>query len=157
ATGFQVPAGRILNVTIHDPDQKPVYQKTLTASASGAIRDDLVLPSAAALGNYSIEVRSDEVYMSGRFDVEEYKKPEYEVRVVPSKERVLQGETVRVVIDARYYFGEPVNGAKVTYAIYREPYWFPLWYDPDDAEMGPDEQGDAGDGDDFGAGDQIGA
>src|ERR1041385_1334277 len=145
-TGFEVPAGRTLDVAIKDPDQKPVYQKTLTAAASGAIRDDLVLPAATALGSYTIEVKSDETFLSGHFDVEEYKKPEYEVRVTPSKSRVLQGETVQATIDARYYFGEPVNAAKVTYAIFREPYWFPLWYDPDENEsMSPDESGDGGD------------
>ena len=52
--------------------------------------------------------------MSGNFEVEEYKKPEYEVRVTPAKPRVLQGETVQATIDARYYFGEPVSGAKVS-------------------------------------------
>jgi hypothetical protein len=55
-------------------------------------------------------------------------------------------------IDARYYFGEPVNGAKVTYAIFRERYWFPLWYDPeDDPSMEEDRRPDDDDG-----GDQIG-
>ena len=49
-----------------------------------------------------------------------------------AKSRILQGETVQATIDARYYFGEPVSGAKVKYAVYRDRYWFPLWYDPDD-------------------------
>ena len=39
---------------------------------------------------------------------------------------------MQATIDARYYFGEPVNGAKVKYAVYRSRYWFPLWYDPDE-------------------------
>ena len=70
--------------------------------------------------------------MGGNFQVEEYKKPEYEVRVLPARGRVLQGEKVQVTIDARYYFGEPVSGAKVQYAVYRDRYYFPLWYDPDE-------------------------
>ena len=67
---------------------------------------------SAALGNYSIQVRAGEdEFMNGNFEVEEYKKPEYEVRVAPVKARILQGEGAQAVIDARYYFGEPVNGA----------------------------------------------
>ncbi len=31
--------------------------------------------------------------MSGNFEVQEYKKPEYEVRVTPAKPRVLEGES----------------------------------------------------------------
>ena len=85
--------------------------------------------------------------MNGSFEVEEYKKPEYEVRVTPAKARVLQGEAVQAVIDSRYYFGEPVNGAKVKYAVYRDRYWFPLWYEPDDDA--PQEGADA-EGNDYG-------
>ena len=45
------------------------------------------------------------------------------------------------MIDSRYYFGEPVAGAKVKYAVYRSRYWFPLWYEPD--EDSPTDAGDA--------------
>jgi uncharacterized protein YfaS (alpha-2-macroglobulin family) len=147
SSGYSVPAGKQVTVTINDPEQKPVYQKTLTASANGTIHDDLTLPPAAGLGHYFIEARTGERSMSGDFEVEEYKKPEYEVRVVPSKARVLQGDSVQAAIDARYYFGEPVNGAKVKYAVYRERYWFPLWYDPDEdfGESGTPDEDDGGD------------
>ena len=152
AGGYEVPAGRAVPVTIQDAEQKPVYQKTLTANADGTIHDDLVLEAGAALGYYSIEVKSGESFMNGNFEVQEYKKPEYEVRVVPSKTRVLQGETVEATIDARYYFGEPVSGAKVNYAVYRSRYWFPLWYDADEESVEPSQPGD--DSDD--SGDQVG-
>jgi alpha-2-macroglobulin len=148
-SGYTVPAGQPISVTVNDPEQKPVYQKTLTASATGTVRDDLTLPADAALGNYFIEVKAGEAMMSGNFQVEEYKKPEYEVRVSPSQPRVMQGETVRATVDARYYFGEPVAGGKVKYAIYRERYWFPMWYDPDD------EVEDRQDADDSDGGDQT--
>ena len=89
-----MPAGKPLSVEIQDAEQKPVYQKTLTANANGTIRDDLELPAGAALGNYSIQVHAgEESFMNGSFEVEEYKKPEYEVRVTPAKARILQGET----------------------------------------------------------------
>lgn len=140
--GYEIPAGRKVSVEIHDAEQKPIYQKTLTASANGTIHDDLTLGLGAALGNYYIQVKAgNDGYMIGNFEVEEYKKPEYEVRVTPAKPRVLQGEPVQAVVDAQYFFGEPVSGAKVKYSIYREPYWFPLWFDPEDDDAfqpGPD-------------------
>ena len=152
ASGNQIPAGRDVAVTINDPEQKPVYQKTLTLNATGTVHDDLTLEAGAALGYYSIEMKSGEGFMNGNFEVQEYKKPEYEVRVEPSRTRVLQGETVSATIDARYYFGEPVSGAKVTYAVYRARYWFPLWYDPEEESIAPPQPGD--DSDD--SGDQVG-
>jgi uncharacterized protein YfaS (alpha-2-macroglobulin family) len=149
--GYAIPAGRSVSVTIQDSEQKPVYRKTLVVSASGAIHDDLELPAGAALGFYNIEAKSGEAFMNGNFEVQEYKKPEYEVLVVPAKARLLQGDTIQATIDARYYFGEPVNGAKVTYAVYRTRYHFPLWYDPDDDTAEPPDPGDDSD-----AGDQVG-
>ena len=154
--GTRFGPGKKVSVEIDDPDQKPVYQKTLTVSAAGSIHDDLQLAPAAALGSYFIQVKrpgSAEPYgdvPTGSFDVEAYRKPEYEVRVTPAKGRVLQGETGHATIDARYFFGEPVSGAKVKYSVYRSRYWFPLWYDPDDQ---PDQEGDQSD--DYFAGDQV--
>ena len=147
AAAYTVPAGKPFAVEIQDAEQKPVYRKTLTATASGSIRDDFELPASAALGSYSIEVHSGEDTMSGSFEVEEYKKPEYEVRVTAAKARILQGENAQAVIDSRYYFGEPVAGAAVKYAVYRSRYWFPLWYEPD--EDSPPDTGDA-EGNDYG-------
>jgi len=118
--GYLVPAGKPLSVEIQDAEQKPVYRKTLTANANGTIRDDLELPAGAALGSYSIQVRAgEESFMNGGFEVEEYKQPEYEVRITATKASILQGETAQEVIDSRYYFGEPVAGAKFKYAVYR--------------------------------------
>ena len=155
AAGYGVPAGQSVTVVINDPDQKPVYQKALTAGDNGTVHDDFTLPAAASLGNYFIEVKpkQGDGYMSGDFEVQEYKKPEYEVRVTPAKTRVLQGEDMQATIEARYYFGEPVSGAKVKYSIYRSRYWLPIWYDPDEDSEDNGQADNAGDTAD--AGDQL--
>ena len=63
---------------------------------------------------------------TAQFRVEDYRKPEYQVRVSPAKPRLLQGETMQVVIDARYFFGEPVSNAQVKYRVYHSPHY---WWD----------------------------
>ncbi len=60
-----------------------------------------------------------QVRIGGSFEVQEYKKPEYFVKVTPERNRVLQGESVKATIEARYYFGEPVANAKVKYVVHR--------------------------------------
>ena len=144
-TGYEVPTAQKVSVEIQDPEQKQVYQKTLTTSSNGTIQDEFALAPAAALGTYVINVHFRENQASGDFEVEEYKKPEYEVRVTPAKTRVLEGDTVQATIDARYYFGEPVPGAKVKYTVFRSRYWYPLWYEPDE-DM--EDMGDTGNPDD---------
>jgi uncharacterized protein YfaS (alpha-2-macroglobulin family) len=74
--------------------------------------------------------------MAGGFHVEEYKKPEYEVKVNPSSRRVLQGEPVTATIEARYFFGEPVANARVAYTVHQQPYWPPYADEPEEGEDG---------------------
>ncbi|HEX3685154.1 MAG TPA: MG2 domain-containing protein [Bryobacteraceae bacterium] len=149
AVGYRVPSGENVDVQILDADGKGVYQKTLATTANGVIHDEFALGRGGTLGNYFIQVRVGENEMGANFEVEEYKKPEYEVRVTPGKPRVLEGESSQTTIDARYYFGEPVNGAKVTYSIYRARYWFPLWYDADEDTSSEGDQFDDASGEEI--------
>ncbi len=112
-------------------------------SPSGAVYGDLTLPATATLGYYTIRLRNgpasddaDNDAGTGTFRVEDYRKPEYQVRVSPAKPRLLQGETMPVVIDARYFFGEPVSNAAVKYRVYHSPHY---WWD--DEGSGDDSGG----------------
>ncbi len=68
---------------------------------------------------------------AGSFYVEEYKKPEYQVTVKPATPRVLQGNTIQATIEARYFFGEPVAGAKVKYVVHTSQHY---WWDEDEED-----------------------
>ena len=58
--------------------------------------------------------------------------------VKPAAARVLQGNTIQATIEARYFFGEPVAGAKVTYVVHTSQHY---WWDEDEE----DENGDSAD------------
>ena len=151
SAGYDVPATQSFSVEITDPDGKPAYQKTLTSNSNGIVHDEISLPRSAGIGGYYIQIHAGDSVMGGNFQVQEYKKPEYEVRVTPIKPRVLEGESVSATINARYYFGEPVNGGKVKYSIYRTRYWFPYWYDIDEEAS----ESEGGNGLDDESGEQI--
>ena len=148
-SGYSVPAGRSFSVQIQDPEGKSVYTKKLTANSSGIIHDELTADRTAALGNYFIQVAGGEGAMTGNFEIQNYKKPEYEVRVTSAAPRVLEGEKLDLTINARYYFGEPVKNAKVQYSVYRTRYYYPLWRDAEeqesDAESAPPDPNDTDD------------
>jgi alpha-2-macroglobulin len=155
---FQVPAGEQVQVLIEDPDSKPVFQSTLPISTFGTIHGDLDLSAAAALGYYSITVngRGGQRYpINGGFYVEEYKKPEYEVKVTPSATRVLQGDFIEATLEAKYYFGEPVVGADVKYVVHTLPYWSPFIERDEDEGVPAESAGEEGESDD--SGDYAGA
>jgi uncharacterized protein YfaS (alpha-2-macroglobulin family) len=129
---LELPKSGTMHVVISDDQDHTVFDKQMPLSASGTIAGDLTLAANAALGYYSIRIGEADSGISGDFHVEEYRKPEYQVRVLPAKPRLLQGEKMQVVIDSRYFFGEPVANAKVKYRVYHSPHY---WWD-DEGEGG---------------------
>jgi alpha-2-macroglobulin len=118
-----LPAERQAEVTISDAANNPVLKKSYTLSPFGSVNGSLELPPTAPLGYYTISVAIAGSRIAGSFEVQEYKKPEYFVKVTPERSRVLQGEGAKATIEARYYFGEPVANAKVTYVVHTQRAW----------------------------------
>ena len=113
-------------VRINNPRGEKVFEKQFKADAYGGFDGEYFLPQDAMLGTYSIHIPS---YGGGSFRVEEYKKPEFEVKVEAPSEPVMLGEKITATIQAKYYFGAPVTKAKVKYKILRSDYssnWYPL-------------------------------
>lgn len=140
AGSYTPAANRPANLVVNGP-RGELLNKQITFNKFGAYNDQLKLPPAADLGNYSITIRGPLppqyfAYGQVQFRVEEYKKPEFTVNVTPEKSQVRVGEKLNVSISARYFFGAPVAGAKVHYRVFRAPYVYPMpfrprlsWYD----------------------------
>ncbi|MGA7342793.1 MAG: MG2 domain-containing protein, partial [Terracidiphilus sp.] len=130
-----LPTERTFELRVNGPDNKVAFDKELPVSAHGTVTADLDLDSDAALGYYSFGLVGGNEF-AGSFYVEDYKKPEYQVTVKPLAPRVLQGNAIQAVIEARYFFGEPVAGAKVTYVVHTSTH---EWWDEDDEDQSGDE------------------
>jgi uncharacterized protein YfaS (alpha-2-macroglobulin family) len=118
-------AHRKFVVQIVNPKGDKVLEKELEADDYGGMEGEYQLPDDATLGVYQFFV---EKLGGGSFRVEEYKKPEFEVKVEAPTEPVMLGEKVAATIEARYYFGAPVAKAKVKYKVLRTEYqqsWYP--------------------------------
>ncbi len=135
-----LPGPQTVTLVVQGPQNKEVLRKQLTLSAHGTISADLSLDSDADLGYYSVSLAEQNIGGAGSFYVEDYKKPEYQVTVTPSTPRVLQGNSIQATINARYFFGEPVAGGKVTYVVHTSTHY---WWDQDDQ----DDNGDSADAD----------
>lgn len=122
------------HVTISDDQQKTIFEKDVSVSAGGTMNGDVALGSDAALGDYTINVSGiagSGVGMAGyaSFKVEEYRKPEYEVRVSAAQQHLMQGSPDTVTVDSKYFFGEPVVGAKVKWTVQQTSHF---WWEADD-------------------------
>ena len=128
-------AGRKFTVRVNDPKGEKVFEKAYTADEYGGFDGELTLPEEAALGRYYVHLPNDKKVKNparggNYFRVEEYKKPEFEVKVEAPKEPVMLGEKVTAKIVAKYYFGAPVTEGKVKYKILRTDHsarWYPIF------------------------------
>jgi hypothetical protein len=131
--GYEMLSGNV-GVTVEDPEGGKVLDKSLVLSPRGTFSGEVEIAAGAPLGSYRIvaHVRGSEA--SGYFEVQEYKKPEYKVTVGTPKKFARVGEKVKFSVEARYFFGEPVKNADVTYYIYRSRYYPWWWADEQDSE-----------------------
>lgn len=143
--GLRIADDRDVRIVVNNSEGKPVLTRSAKLSGFGTVSMELKLPESAPTGTYSIEVKrpgNSEYLQSvyGTFTVDEYRKPEYEVRLAPANARILQATPQRITLDARYYYGEPVRAGTVQWHVYRA-----RWYPPWSADI-EDEQDDSGAG-----------
>jgi uncharacterized protein YfaS (alpha-2-macroglobulin family) len=131
---FDLPTAEI---AVRDLDDKVIFRESVTPDSFGAVHAAFPVPRTAALGAYNIRVASGGHQANGSFDVQEYRRPEFEVMVTPANRFVVQGREAVATVQARYYFGQPVANARVRYVVNRQQYYSPWrWLDVGDDDGG---------------------
>jgi uncharacterized protein YfaS (alpha-2-macroglobulin family) len=118
-------------IAVSDTNDKVVFRRQVKLDGFGSVTASFPVPATAALGNYTIRVQSGDAVGSGGFEVQEYRKPEFEVIVTPTTRFEVQGREAVVNVQARYYFGQPVANAQVRWVVNQQPYYSPLRWDDD--------------------------
>jgi len=100
------------------------------ADTLGGLEVQTVIPKDAVLGEWSVRFEvGKHLATSTGFQVEEYRKPEYEVTVEAPTEPVRLGDSFTAKVKATYFHGAPVRKAQVEITVKRgmvdEP-WFPV-------------------------------
>ena len=143
-SGWAIPDLGRVEASVVDSDGEVSGRKNLSVSDFGTVNSEFEIPSSAALGYYNIELKSGDRTVNGGFFVEEYRKPEYEVRVNVDQQRVIQGTSLVATVNARYYYGEPVRQGRVEWAVYRSRYYPPWWSDEDPSFESDEDYGNYG-------------
>ncbi len=118
-----------VEVVASDPNDKVVFRRQVKVDAFGSINASFAMPTTAALGIYALRVQSGDLQTSSSFEVQEYRKPEFEVFVTPAVRFARQGSEAVVSIQARYYFGQPVANGQLRWVVNQQPYYSPLRWD----------------------------
>ncbi len=131
-------AGKKLTLTITAPtgDESVFPPKTVTTDSTGCFELELLIPAEAPLGQYNAKLQPhdsadpDFRLYAPLFRMEEYKKPEFSVRMDAPSKPIRLGQPIPVTIQADYYAGGPVSGGKATITITRTlgaNIWTPFW------------------------------
>ncbi|MBP7584231.1 MAG: carboxypeptidase regulatory-like domain-containing protein [Spirochaetes bacterium] len=101
-------------------DGRVIDAGEVTLDEWGTAHGKAVIGDAEALGQYSIRAGLDAkaLFDTGRFYVEEYRKPEFKIDITPSKDYFVNGDTARFKVESRYFFGAPMANALVRYRFY---------------------------------------
>ena len=109
--------GTTVKVRMLDARGNTIDNMELYTNRFGTINNTFIISEGAMLGHYQIEVEVDGIATSETFQVEDYRKPDYQIKLTslqPEQEnKFVRGDEMKVKINAAYYFGEPLANAKL--------------------------------------------
>lgn len=117
-----------VEIILYDANGQEVTKQSLTSNAYGTFFGHFDLPSGGLTGQMSIS--SSHGASRHYFQVEEYKRPKFEVTFDTLKDIVRLNESVTVRGNAKDYAGSFVSGAKAGYRVERvsyRPWWYGYW------------------------------
>ncbi len=139
---FRLSDFEAIPVVIRDAQNNEVFRQELPLTEFGTFFGQIKLDDEAPLGEYVVEASVpgaanaergwDAAWGAtrGTFRVAEYRKPEFRV-AAQAPLTAIQGDVITVTVQADYYFGAPMQGARVEWRMSSDDYSFSLpdqWY-----------------------------
>jgi alpha-2-macroglobulin len=121
---FDLPPFASVEVIISSFEET-VFSEELPLSPYGSFAGQFTLDREAALGDYTLEIRSGPDSVGyGVFGVAEYRKPTFQVTATAAQEQILTGETAVVAVEAAYFAGGALANAEVAWYVQATPFAF---------------------------------
>jgi len=119
--------GRPVKIRVLDARGNTIQNMELLTNRFGTVNGTMTISEGAMLGEYLIETDVEGVITSETFQVEDYRKPDYQIKLAslqPEKNnKFVRDEEVKMQVNAAYYFGEPLADTKLQVSFY---YYWPI-------------------------------
>ncbi len=112
-------------LTVYDSMGTVIYDTKLRVSKYGTFNTEFELPADAPLGTYNINAFNQSTW----FSVEEYVPAAFKLEAKTDKEEYVNGDTMKLDVQADYYFGVPLSEGTVSYAVTAQDYYFDRYTD----------------------------
>ncbi|QOW09645.1 hypothetical protein Q73A0000_04320 [Kaistella flava (ex Peng et al. 2021)] len=147
-----VASGVSQEITLNDANGEKISSQKFTTNEFGSYHGSFTLPNGKLNGQFSLEVDSDDLDDSATkyFQVEEYKRPKFEVTFDPIVEEYKYGQTIELKGKAMMFSGVVLSNATVNYEIkkqnirWRYFWWFPRGNDNENSILGEVKTNDKG-------------
>ncbi|MGE3309110.1 MAG: alpha-2-macroglobulin [Limisphaerales bacterium] len=123
---YQLRSGREITVVFRDANRQEIARRKHRTSDLGSYSGSFTAPRDRLPGQMSIEVEGEEGE-DAWFNVEEYKRPKFQVVLDPPKESPRLNEATTWRGRALAYTGAAVDHAKVTWRVERQTV-LPVWW-----------------------------
>ncbi len=126
---YEVLKGEQLTVVFKDVNGKEVARQQQRANDYGSFAGTFTAPRDRLMGRMSLQVEG-RAQGVGFFQVEEYKRPKFEVTLDAPKTAAKLNEKVSLTGHAMNYTGAAVDAGMVKYRVVREvrmPWWWGWW------------------------------
>ena len=145
-----------LNIILHDANGEELQTLKLTTNEFGSVNGSFTLPKNKLNGSFNIEVNNDDdksgfdINGYTDFQVEEYKRPKFEVAFEPIKDEYKYGQTIELKGKAMMFSGVPLSNSIVNYEIkkqnirWRYFWWYPRGNDNENSILGNVKTNDKG-------------
>ena len=111
--GRQPAKGERAVFTVNDPDGNRIFRRERTTSRYGIASAKCALADPIPLGAYRIRCRIGDTSSERTVRVKRYTLPSFSIEARLEQPFYGPGETIRGRVTARYFFGKPVNGARL--------------------------------------------
>ena len=116
---YSIPgAAATFTLTVRDASYDKILRTQVELSDLGTFAGELVLPTDAPTGSYSVRLTAEDDYdyvASASFTVAEFRVPEFEVEVETAEADYLSGDQIGTAARASFFFGAPVAGAEMVW------------------------------------------
>ena len=123
---YEILEGETVSVQVFNSKQDEIFNRKLLLNGFGTFDTKVFLEANAPLGSYRICAQE---YACISVDVQQYVPAAFEVTLQPDKEEYISKDTVKLNVDANYYFGVPVEAGEVTYTVSSQNYYFDRFSD----------------------------
>jgi len=115
----EVAADESVEIKLFDANRKQIAVKTLRTNEFGSFADSFTLPMDKLNGMFSLQTK----YSYTTVNVEDYKRPTFEVTMERPKAEVHFGDSIKAQGKVMAYSGYPVSNTNVVYQVVRQSHY----------------------------------